>query len=437
MEYRYTYNKHKYHDKVASDNAIYLTWIRNLDIVPIFARYVWLQLSVFDLSELGLGLLYNMLPIEFEPYMIDFEAVLPSIEEILQGIWMKFEEIKYEIEYEWLANWKDLLDENVESPYNEDLLKKMLEKGKYDITPIGKGYCDPIPQREFLRATFHKLRLLRTPDITWLSDMEDVTEVLKMTDITDEHTYNRIMLLFTAQKNAFVLGLSPLGVGRLTETKDGWGILPFIDYKQEVHEIKFYSLDQLQIGLILGITPLGYGALLVRRSVYKLPEGYKNPPIISIMDKKIRGTIRRLPLSAWAYSNYNKPEEMTNVHASDKTAQYDLLQTQRRQIEKWVETQIPSEERNAIKVRQYKNAVLQAICWRAKRHKWGFKSWKTMTEEEFKQWWLNHWGAQGLKIPVLNNLYEGMKRWISHIQAQKLKVGKLVKERRSQLALVA
>jgi hypothetical protein len=427
--------KQKFHDKTLSDNAIYNMYLRCLDLSPLFAAYAWLQISAFDLMELGLGLLFHILHIDFEPYAIDFTYVMPTTDEVLQGIWAKFEPVKFEISYPELADLKMFKEVNVKPEYQEDLIKTEPEKGRYDITPIGKGYCDPIVQREFLRATFERLRLLRTPDISYSQDLMRIATQLGMTETTVDIVWNRLMGIMSAQTNAFVLGLSVLGKSRLSEVENGLAKVPILTAKGETKTMKFDSLDQLQIGFILGLTPLGFGVLLPNQSIYVLPEGYKNPPFLDIMVKKIKGMKNRITLTPWAYGNYNKPEEMLDYHKSERTNQYNLLQTQRRIIEDWTAKQIPPEEANAVSIRQYQSAVLQAVAWRAKRHKWGYKAWQSMTEEQFKQWWKQHWKGQGLNEATLETLYTRMEVWLKQIREEKLSLGEKVKTTRLKLAL--
>jgi len=427
--------KEKYHQKTLSEDAIYLTWIRNLDVEPVFADYAWMQLSVFDLSELGLGLLYNILPIDYEPYSIDFTYVTPTPDETLQGIWAKFEPVDFARLYVWTTDYREYILENFKEEYQADLIAMTAEKAIYGITPYARGLYDPIIAREFLRATFHKLRLLRTPDMTWRTMVEHIADYLVMIGVTDDNVFNRIMMLFSAQTQSFVLGLGMLGRSRLSETEGDYAKIPLLDAQGYVHDLKFRALDHLQFGFILGVTPLGYGLLLPKESIYKMPEGKKNPSIIKVMTEKIRGMIHRLTLSTWAYSNYNRPEEMMDYHKSDRANQYDLLQSQRRLIESWVYVRIPPEESNLVRIRQYQNAVLQCICFRAKRHKWGFQSWRHMTEDQFYEWWLDYWTKQGLTRETLKDLYQQAKIWLIRLRSDKTAIGEKIKKRRKQLAL--
>jgi hypothetical protein len=428
--------KQKFHEKTLSDDAIYNTYLRTLDVSPTFAQYAWLQLSAFDLTELGMGLLYSILPVDYQPLAIDFTYVTPTPSETLQGIWAKFEPVDFSKLYTWMTDFRFYVMENFKEEYQPEVLIGIMPKAIYGVTPYGRGVYDPVVAREFLRATFWKLRLIRTPDISWQKMMDEIADYLAMLGITDEHVYNRLMMIFSAQTCSFVLGLSLLGRSRLTETVESWGVVPIITAKGEIYDLYFKTLDQLQMGLILGVTPLGYGLLLPEQTIYKMPEEKKNPTVIKVMVQKIKGIISRLTLSTWAYANYHKPEEMTDYHKSMKTSQYDILQTQRTIIENWVARQIPPEEANPVRIRQYQNAVLQAVAWRAKRHKWGYGGWKAMDDATFKGWWLQYWKGQGLNEATLESLYTRMEVWLKRLQEEKVSLGEKVKTTRQRLALL-
>jgi len=427
--------KAKYHQKTLSPDGIYSTYLRTLDIYPLFAEYAWMQLSIFDLSELGLGLLHSILPIDYLPYSIDFTYVAPTIDETLQGIWAKFQPVRFDLLYLWMTDFREYILENFKEEYQADLLVGIGEKAVYGVTPYARGLYDPILAREFLRATFHRLRLLRTPDQTWRAMLEQIADHLLMVGITDDNVFNRIMMLFAGQTQSFILGLSMLGRSFLSTMEGEYAKVPFLDAQGYIHDLKFRTLDQLQIGFILGVTPLGYGLLLPKESIYKLPGGKKNPSVIKVMTEKIRGIIHRLTLSTWSYANFNRPEEMVDYHKSDKADQYDLLQTQRRMVESWVYRMVPPEESNAVRIRQYQNALLQAVGFKAKRHKWGFQSWRHMTEDQFYAWWLDYWTKQGLTRETLESLYTRAKTWLVRLRSDKLALGERIKQRRKQLAL--
>lgn len=432
---RLNYQKKKYHKKLLSDNAIYVNWIRNLDVRPLFEDDIWTIIPTFDLTQLGMALTTAILPVEFEPYTIDFEYQSPTSDEVKQGIWVKFTKVRFDELYRWMTDFREYVLENFKEEFQSSILFLMPEKAVYGETRYGMGIYDPTVQREMIRATLWKLRQRTTVDEHWLVTMEGIITLLEMLGITKEVMWNRLMMMFTAQSESFLLGFNVLGKSKLTEKDGDKAKITIIDARGNIVDIKFNTLEHLQFGFILGLTPLGMGYLLPKESVYKLVDGKKNPPILNVLDKKIRGIRSRLPLTAFAYANYNKPEEMTSEHKSDRAHQYQYLMTLRRHIESIVERAIPPEESNPMKIRQYQNAVLQLISWKAKRHRWGYGGFEAMTEEQFKEFWLDYWSKQGLNTKILNNLYRGLEKWLVDIRLMKLNIGKKVQQVRKRLAL--
>jgi hypothetical protein len=428
--------KQMYFKKTLSDNAISLNTIRTIDVAPLWATNIWLNVTSLDTSVIGLGLLNAITPAELQPLTIDFNAVLPSIDEMMQGIWVTFQAVDFSKIYAFMTDLNAYVIANFKEQFQPEVILKMFPKAKYGITPFGRGFYDPPAGREFLRSTFHRLRLLRPIDQSYIATMDNVSKQVGITDAAKDQVFDRQFLIASAQVNAFVLGLSLLGVSRLTQTQDGWGVIPTKTSDGRIVDIKFKTLDHLQMGFILGVTPLGYGYLLPEESIYKLPNEKENPPILDAVTRKARKISRSVGLTGIAYANYNKPDEMTDYHKSERTAQYDQLMTDREFIESWVEARIPSNEANPVKIRQYKNAVLQLISWREKRHAWGYDGWKAMTEEQFKGWWLENWKQQGLNETTLLNLYEGVIKWIPMLRQRKRDIGEKVREVRRRLALI-
>jgi hypothetical protein len=428
--------KQKYFNKTLSDNAIYLNTTRTIDVAPLFASNVWLDVTGMDTAVIGLGLLNVITPAELQPLTIAFDYRSPTFEEMMQGIWVVFESLDFSKLYAFMTDLNAYVIANFKEQFQPQVTQKIYPKAIYGVTPYGRGFYDPVVAREFLRSTFYRLRLLRKTDKSYLDTMDNASQKAEIISIAKDHIFNREFLIASAQEYAFVLGLAVLGRSRLTNTQNGWGIVPIKRSDGKILDVKFRTLDHLQLGFILGVTPLGYGILLPKESIYQLPEGKENPPIIDVITNKARKISRSIGLTAFGYANYNKPEEMTDYHKSERTAQYDQLMVDRRFIEDWVEKHIPLEEANPIRVRQYKNAVLQLISWKSKHHGWGYNGWEAMTEDQFKAWWIDNWKQQSLNETTLNNLYEEIKKWLPMLRERKLDLGKKVKETRQRLALL-
>jgi len=423
--------KHKYHAKTLSDNAIYLTWQRLLDISPLYAENVWLQLLPFDLAELGFSLQFVILPRDFEPLNLNFEVSLPSYEILNKGINMEFEKVDFSDIYSYLKNFEEYKPTNFLPEYQPQLPQKAIYgQSLYDFS-----FYDPVISREYIRATLERIRTDKTLNLSVKKAYKTVSENFDISLEVVKHIYNRLMLIFSAQINSFVIGLSVLGKSILSEIEGGLAKVPFVDYDDKIMDVKFKTLEHLQFGFLLGITPLGYGFLLPKICIYKLVDGKKSPEVLRLVFEKHRNFINRLITATWSYTRYVRPQEFKDYHQSDNTGQYDAIQQIRRHIESWVENQIPSEEANAVKVRQYQNAVLQAIAYRVKRHRWGFTSYKVMREDEFKSWWKDYWKGQGLNPSLLDSLYEGMLIWLQDIRREKWKLGEKVKQMRLRAIL--
>lgn len=427
--------KKKFWAKVLSQDAISITFQRSLDLQKVFADYIWLQVSAFDLSQLGLGLANNIAPVDMHPLSIDYKAELALVNETLQGIWMNFTPVDYGELYPWMKDLRTFIEENISEEFKAKMKVGIGVKGFYGITPYERSIYDPVIAREFLRATAHRLRLMKTSDKLYAFIIDKLKDYLEMTGATTDIIYNKIMLLMTAQTQTFILGLSLLGKSKLTHVEDGLTQVTYEDAKGNLVTAKIGNLDHIQFGFILGISPLGYGFLLPQKSIYKLPEGKKNPPIVNVIWNKIQGMKNRLVYLAWAFANYNRPDEMQDYHASERTQTYMEWHYLRRQIEDWTLKQLGDEARDPMRIRQYQNAMLMLISWQAKRHKWGYNLFQKMTEEQFFYWWVEYWKSQGLNEAMLKALYEGFKIWLKTIREKKLYLGMKTQLSRRRLAL--
>jgi hypothetical protein len=214
--YKLSWQKRKYHDKALSNSAVTVTWQRILDGSKDFADYVWLNIPLFDLSQLGLGLLFSMLPFEFKPFTIDFTFELPTDEEIAQGIWADFEKVNYEFKYPWTTSPEEFAKTNFKPEYYKDILKTLTRKAYYGVSTYEGFVYDPVLAREYTSQTFHKMRLIRTPDQSFIKTSNIIAEKMDVSEVVPYEVTARLRLLASAQENSFVLGLSTLGRSRLS-----------------------------------------------------------------------------------------------------------------------------------------------------------------------------------------------------------------------------
>jgi hypothetical protein len=78
----------------------------------------------------------------------------------------------------------------------------------------------------------------------------------------------------------------------------------------------------------------------------------------------------------------------------------------------------------AFERRKYISAVLQLWGHKGKRHSWGFKTFKYMSLDELKSWWVDYWSRQGLDPALLNRLFEMVRTWLPDVVDRKVELGR-------------
>lgn len=458
--------KQKYHAKVLSTSGININFLRLLDLLDLFAFYVWLYIPDFDFTDIALSLLLDIPPIEFQPISWNFTANLPDVSELLQGILVDIEFHDISEVYEWLKTVEAFIEANFEDELetintltgeiqvivdiHESMLENRLLKAIYDKTPYHQSYYDPVPTREFIKSTLHKLFVERKTRKLIVEDIKGMAKAINISDTLSVFLYNKLSMILSARTSTFILGYSRLGEAYLAEKhylRHGFlGKVRFYDFNDNLVEANVRSLDHIQIGFILGLTPLGLGFLMPYDTLYVKPktrivnpvagsiETKGRPPIGHAVEYRARRIISQARWSAFSFANYNKPEEQLDFRRSERTDQWFNLQVMRYQIEQIVDPLIRQYESNPMKIRMYKSAALQLVSGKAKRHVWGYNAYEAMSEEEFYNWWIEHWKAQGLNPDLLNTIYTRVKPWLNQWRQIKYNLGKKLRERRYSLA---
>ncbi|RLI86866.1 MAG: hypothetical protein DRP01_03230 [Archaeoglobales archaeon] len=439
--------KQKYHAKTLSTQGIETLWFRILQTEDLYPEFVWLILPDFDFTALAFSLLFDIPPIEFDTINLNFEPQLPDLSKLLQGILIDIQKIDFSEIYEWLKDVEEMIEENIKEELQESITSTRPRKAVYGETKYGYSYYDPPAIREFLKSTFIRFFLERGTIDQLIADFKRAREVLGVNEDFTRMVFNRLSMVSSAQTEALILGYGVLGHSKLAEKGSRLGKVRFIDYDKNIQEIHVNTLDHLQIGFILGLTPLGYGFLVPYSGIYKSPSTTVSNPFagstttpgspsaIRMVEDRCRRVIRQYRYNPFSLANYNRPNEQRDYRYSERADQWFALQELRYLVENLADPIIRKYEANPVKIRMYKSAILQLISAKAKRHKWGYKGFQAMTEEEFYNWWLEHWRKQGLNTQVLQEIYSRIKRWIPEWRKIKFKLGSRVRERRYSLAV--
>jgi len=434
--------KIKYWAKVLSDSAIATNWRIALGISDIYPYYVWLLLPQYSYAVIALAFLLGLDPRDLEPLNIDFEILLPEIEELMQGILFKSIKLYVEELYKWMKSYEELVKENIKEEYQKYFLEKKTRKGVYDQSQYNYAYYDPPLVLEFIRSTLPRFLLQWKTFSLIKHEFEESAKKFGVGEIIAREVFDRLSHTIATQPSCMVLGYGVLGYSPLCEKVKIYAKTRFIEYEGVEVEAGITQLAHPQYGFLLGVSHLSIGRLVPKRDIYKNPPTQVtltmvvkgSPAMVRYVAERCRKTIRGLTYIPLAVANYQRAEERMDWRKSERADQYFALQQFRVLVEHIVDPIIRKYEANPVKIRMYKSAVLQLISIKAKRHKWGYKAFEAMTEDQLKTWWLDHWKAQGLKTEVLEELYRVLSKWLPRLREIKYNLGAYLSKTRKRLA---
>lgn len=438
--------KAKYFSKLLSEDARYTNLLINLNLLDLFSDETWEYLDLYLNLSLSLSWELKLPPIDFENIELDFKVDLPNLEEILQGIWIKFEKINfaellrllfeetfneiYKKIKESLENFDNLINRNIKPPHGKYIRRTSVSKAIYGKSRFGSSYYDPQALYEFYTSTLVGFFKNRTSYEALKQIIDNAMNTLNIHEPIGKHLYNRFVMISEALKQNFVLGYGVLNKSMLIPKDRAKETLYFVDYDGRVLKVNYSNLFGLHAGFLLDVSILDYNYLMPRENPYKYPD----PPVILSISVKASRASNRFTLMWVGASNYVKTEEMKDFRRCDRADQYMQLQVLRYFLESVVKEVLEPMGLPPTTLRQYKNALIQLLGLRYKRHRWGYKAFPTMTDDELKNWWVNYWVRQGLNANLLNILWDSLWSVLKEVGKQKLYLGKVIQERRKYLA---
>lgn len=449
--------KSKLFQKVISDTGVYTNLMRIIDTRDLFSDIAYSLVADVNLASMLTAFLFDVPPIEIEPYSYLMDAYITPLEYILQGIDVEsqkeyldylIDQIRELIESGQImlpegVDYSDFLNSiinpdigvektihsNIDTNEAIDISQTVPTKGYYDETRYDESYYDPPNVIDFVRATIYKLFNDRG-DLQLLA--KDILAIAEKYNIDREAAiglFNRISLLHATRYTQFILGFSLLGASLLNDTNK----VPFIDIDGNIIEVQINRLEDAMLGFILGVTPLGYGYLPKDKSFvkelflkYKIAaspeeEKYEESTLFmfEILERKISQMVKNYIYTPLFFANYSRPEERTDFRRNETVDIWQDLQGLRYAIESKVDSILSSYEVSPIERRLYKSAALNLMSYYSIKNSWGTEFFDKMTFDEYKEFWLSHWGAQGLNMEVLNKILGEVASWLTQVIPQK------------------
>lgn len=441
--------KEVYFNKILSEEAIFTNFQRTQDTAPLFQSASYANTMYFIWLNISAMYVFGLDPRELEPLDPEFEVKLPSEKEWLQGIkvkvesvpldetWSKYWQEVYNKVMEPVADYDSVTDSTTNPEYSEDLKERKYYKLVLGQAKYGEAYVDPPVVRDFLRATFFRLHkehvpLERTKDV-----LKEVAEQFGISEGAVEALYNRFMLHMSTLYNTFVLGYNLLGVSPLAQHGSEAAVVPGTTWRDEAVEAHVMHFQEVNLGFVLGVSPLGYGLATPKESLYQAPAPEADPYLLAFVDWKVRKQVERYPATPAVFANYQRPEETLSPYKNER-------------LESWAEARGYAEAAAAVadavaarygldgfKRNMVRRAAMQLVGYRKKRHRWGYVAFERMTEEEFKEWWVTHWANQGLDKNLLYEVYNRLSVCLGNLRLRARLAGERVRRRRYALATQA
>lgn len=442
--------KRRYFEKVLSESAIWNNYQRALDTEDYFAEWSWSETMYFIWLNISSLFIFGLEPYELEPWDPEFNIKIPSLEEWLQGVKIKIEpktvgeaygefwKDYFNIEIPPILDFDTFVEDNVKPEYAEDIRRRKAGKLVVGESKYGEAYVDPPVIRDLIRSTLYELARRRM-------DFNRIREIYRIavdrgliTEGMAESIFNRLVIHFQPLFETLILDYNLLNYSKLARRGSHSATFPVITWRGEEHDVEFTKFDELNCGLILNVTPLNLGLLLPRELIFKPgPRALAvtgTPPAAWFIDWKVRQQIYRYRATGVGFGNYQRPDETTAYYRSERADQYHLLRLFFYHLDSLVDAILEGEDVDVFRLNLYRRAAAMLIGHKKKRHRWGYAAFRDMTEEEFKQWWLDYWAKQGLNTSLLEKIYERVGKWLPSLRSGLEELGERVRRRRLQLA---
>jgi len=399
--------KRKEHAKLWSEAGLDTLYDRFLQVSEILNFDLnWLSLTEM-FTALSLSVDFELGLREFDTFNLEFKLDLPSLDELLKGIWTHIEPLTVDDVYRDFKKFYEGIELPIDftldytNTVNEFLKRKIprggVEFARYGISRYDESVYAPEGATEKYPNTL-------VPLIKSSSRPKHIVEMLKAYGIKEEviDAYlNRITLLQKSLENGFFLGFNILGFSKFPPREGEYAVIKITD---EV-KLKIKTLDQAFMGFILGVSRLGVDRFTSRKtSIFTRRAGYFAYFRALLQKRRFVS-----PLSILVHKE--KYFGMREVARSRRALRYGMMRNIQYLIRGMIKNYLKNKITDPFELNKYVLAGTEIAFKDYTRHK-GIRSWKLRyTDEEFKQMWLEKWVAMGLNRNILEEIYGKVILW--------------------------
>ncbi len=413
--------KRKYWAKTLSNDAIWSNLLSSIEIFDWLSFFGDITLSDTLFSSLIAMLLYDIPLIDLVPWNLDWVLELPDIDEFLQGVLLKIRQISIsdliDIELPDLKGIETDIDKLIDEIFDKDTAEAIKEsrisKGIYGYSRYGEAYYDPVAVRDFIRSTI--FFIFKKPG-TYDSVKKKIEATGKTLNISSElisDYFNRLSMIEKIKERTLTwdYGWWDYSYWDLDSEKT----VKFIDYELEETELEYADLFDAEAGGWWDFANWDFFYWTEDFEEYKHPWKLEKQPLIILRDKIYEDFRKRIQSTPYLVGNYLKTEERQKFTPSPRVETYHLPRHQSMIISRRVKQILRSKGLvlPPVEEQQYVNAALHLYSLRYSDNKQGLEMYKSMSEEEFRNWWLEYWSRQGLDRNTLGEIYDRLKLMIN------------------------
>jgi len=409
--------KLNYYQKTLTDDAIFSNLSTTIDIFDSASFFADFTLSDTLFSSLMSYFIFDLNLNDIIPVNLNFEIELPSIDEFLQGVLIKLIPISLQ---DLAPELSDILSDPL-GPLNPSVADAMketkLEKCIYGKSSYGNCYVDPATVREFLRSTVFAF-MKKWYDLKSAREMVSASaKTLNINEDVARDIFNRLSKITHIKYSCATVDYSWVDFTTICEEESHSpqvGVLTYINYDLAQVSHDYEDVFDAQAGCIADESLVDYCSAVGEVEEEKHPYLLGDTRLVQIQDKIWSNFRNRFTTTAFAVGNYQRPEERRYPFINERMEIYAQNRGFAVQIENLVRNIVQSiaPDTDPVTMRMYQNAVLE-IYGLSSPHKWGLEMQRSMSQDEYKQYWLEKWTRYGLDPDILNELWS---RTISVVQ---------------------
>ncbi|PNV81836.1 MAG: hypothetical protein C0179_00680 [Fervidicoccus sp.] len=396
--------KKAYWSKALSNDAVFSNLFSTLEIFDWLTFFSDTVLSDTLFSSLISAVMFGISLDEIEPWNILYSIELPTTDEFLRGVLLKIVPKNILDVDPSLKDLFYLLVNSLKPDVAKTIYESQLTKGYYGVSKYGFSYYDPQAVRDFFRSTVYFMTKTPADIVTAKNRVDASADSLDIAPHVVEDLFNRLSMMTVIKEKTITFDYAWFDYSSFSGSTEE--TVEFISYNLAPEEVEYADLFDAIGGGWFDLSYFDYCFFTEEFEVYD------HPWILDDITLRLRDIIysdfrNRFTLTSYLVANYIPREEREEFKPSDRLEVFDEDTSHSLQIESLVNqlvSDLPPAQQN-----MYRVATKHLYSLRYGDNRRGLSMYKSMSEDEFKAWWIDYWVKQGLDPDILSRIYDAFK----------------------------